>query len=476
MSHPAVLDRNLAQSSPATSLDDTASMASDYPTIPAGMARVLEIARHSGNTLTPREMSEHLARLLESFNALTTRFADNAKVIDTAMAHLAGSDTVLGSRLQSVESTTQRQGNALAVLAASTSADIARVQGTLDTGLADVHERFAVHTAQMDMGITKLQAVLDEQAHIVAEQSARLDQFELARELLDTAMRGNRQRIDTVRAALEAQHDVVSAQVQGLAALHREQATEFAQLSQWARELQSDTNAISSRVQTLDARITEGARATLHGFRQIQGALGLLLLALITVVAAVKWLPALTPSKVSNGLSTLERDVTNLEAQVAGLPSLEYRATSNESRLNQMDRNLAQMRAQIAQMQQGALGFSGHVSGTDGTQALHDAQWVHAQPSRRFTIQIAGTSSEAEALNAARQLASSLAGYPLALASSRPTVQEGEFAGEQLRYNLFLGSFASLQDARDALASLPDAARANGPWVRSWAGVQSALR
>jgi septal ring-binding cell division protein DamX len=61
----------------------------------------------------------------------------------------------------------------------------------------------------------------------------------------------------------------------------------------------------------------------------------------------------------------------------------------------------------------------------------------------------------------------------LALDSIAYSVSEG---AEGERYNLFFGVFATLAQARAAIATLPAELRVNQPWVRPMRSVQESLR
>jgi chromosome segregation ATPase len=92
--------------------------------------------------------------------------------------------------------------------------------------------------------------VCSTQERIIAEQRVRLDQFDVTYELLDTATRGNKSRIEAVREQAEKQHAIVEARIEGLSALQREHHAEFQTLQGLVGVLQSET-------QRLDAAIGE---------------------------------------------------------------------------------------------------------------------------------------------------------------------------------------------------------------------------
>lgn len=467
---------------------DFATAATDkleQESIPPLVAQVLDLAKQGGTSLTPRELNAQLAQVLERYDALTASFSENHERLREEMAQLRQAGGSLAGHMQSVRADVLRQGNSLSVLAASTSADVQSVKQDLQSGLSDVQERttvqlealgdhFARDVSRLDGGVQSLHHLLASQEAIVQEQALRLDQFDAARELLDTAVRGNRKRIDEVREELESNHTVVTAQVQGLAALHREHRAEFNSLRLMVDGLQAQSDQLNQALHGLGVKVSAHVQATRRTFRWTHAGMAALLLLAVGGFAAVKWLPAFAPASMEQELSHARTEISRLDGQVAAVPSLEYRAATHDSEISQLNRSVVMLKQGLATMQQAVRRLSAEGTGaavTSGTTpVVNDTTWVMAQAPSGYTVQLAGTATYDEMIRLVTSATTTepSTAFPYSFTISHP--------GGQDRYNLFYGTFDSADAARVAMRDLPPVWQSNRPWIRQWQAIQSAAR
>ena len=416
-------------------------------------AQILELTTRTGTTVTPREINDQLARILQSYDELTATYAQQSAVIAT--------------------------------LAGSTSADIQAVQQALQAGLLDAEERNSIQlttitqrvgqdVSRLDGGLHALGQLLDGQQKNIQLQSERLSQFDVLHELLDTATRGNRTRIEAVREALETQQTVVSAQVKGLEALQREHHTEFLSLRAEVGAITAQIRQLEFGQQHTNTRLATHVLATQTRFRWASGALALAMLLTMGSVAAIKWLPAFAPVTTEAALAQTTQELAQVRQHVseelAQLPAMEYRALTQEGQISQLSRTVAALRQSLAEL-------SGRVSRANLLPAsglsvdeitVFDGQWVREQPPSHYTVQLAGVGTQEQMTGLIKTNPEHLAQKPLAYTVTQPQ--------EQTRFNVFMGSYATSGEARAAIDRLPASLRASKPWVRQWQAVQAAAQ
>jgi DamX protein len=103
-----------------------------------------------------------------------------------------------------------------------------------------------------------------------------------------------------------------------------------------------------------------------------------------------------------------------------------------------------------------------------GAGVVHDSQWLLKQDPKAYTVQLVVSPTQADM---ARFIDRNV--EQLALDSLAFSVTE---QGQRERYSLFFGVFATMTEARAAIAALPAELRANRPWVRNFQSVQDSLR
>lgn len=464
-----------------------ADLAPAVPSIEPRMAQVLELAQKNNATLTPREINDHLARILQSYDELTALYARNSAQIEAELGQLRQAGGTVSEQLHQVTEELDRQANAVDSLATTTSADIESVQtalvnglssleGRTDTRFANVNLHIHEEVTRLDSGLQSLQALLTTQERIIAEQTQRMDQFDATYALLDTATRGNRARIETVREEAERKHAVITAQVQGLASLQREYYKEFSEVRSVVALLQSKTQRLDSAVRGVASDLEQHTQRTRKTFQWTYAAIAAAVLLTAGGIAAVKWAPAFAPQSTQQALAQSAQDVAALQTEVTRLTPLEARAEAQASQMTQLARSIDALRTGLGEVKQSVGALSAKVdhatvqalAATLQGLPLQDSHWVQQQDPKAFTVQLIGVNSPEELSAFVRQNGAQLADAPLSYTVTLP-------AG-QYRYNLFYGVFANAEQARAAIDALPAPVLSQKPWVRQMNAVQNAAR
>ncbi|MBL8391375.1 MAG: hypothetical protein JNN21_05820 [Candidatus Accumulibacter sp.] len=450
------------------------------PIIRPEMARLLELTQANGASTTAKEINAQLDRVLRDYEDLTALYAENNRRIDSELGEIRQSGGALSGRVHQLGADLRQQGESLTARATATEQRLAALHGEARAALADSEQRWearlagsnariAAELAELDAGIGSLAALFRAQEEIVSEQRTRLDQFDIACQLLDTATRGNRSRIETVREQTERQQAIVEARIDGLGALQRERYAEFQDLRRLVGVLQSETQRLDDEIGKLAAALATHRGETRDRFRWTHLAIvGVLLLTVLGLVL-VKWLPAFAPASLESAVAQSQSRITAVDTQVAALTaqlSAQQDADAQQQasidrvggKLGSLEKSLADLRSTVRKLRaQGA-----------GAGVLQDSQWLLQQNPAAYTVQLVTSPSQSDM---ARFIDRNMA--HLALDSLAYSVSEGA-QGE--RYNLFFGVFPTLTQARAAIAALPTELRVNQPWVRPMRSVQESLR
>jgi hypothetical protein len=464
-----------------------ATVASEVPAIEPRMAQVLTLAKMNKSSLTPGEINDHLARILQSYDELTALYAKNTQRIDEELGSIRQAGGAVSGQLQQVNTELQQQASSLNSLSAATDKGIQSVQTELQDGLvgvenraqaqfATVHSRIDEDVSRLDTSLVSLEKLLEFQQRIIDEQSLRLDQFDATYELLDTATRGNRKRIEVVREETEKQHTILTTQVQGLAAFQREHYHEFNDVRKLVGSLQVQAQGLDRALQDVTSDLRTHVEVTRKTFKWTQGAAAGLLLLTIGGFAAVKWMPAFVPASTEQALARSQQDVALINTQLTRLPPLETRADAQESQIDQLINGIAALKASMGDLKKSVGKLNTKVddaamqaaAGSLGGVPLPNTQWVLQQNPKAFTVQLVGVGSPEEMAAFIRQNVEFLTPAQLSYTVSRPNGQD--------RYNLFYGVYANADAARAAIDTLPEPVLNQKPWVRQMSAVQNAAR
>jgi hypothetical protein len=463
--------------SPTTDPEATA-----IPVIKPKMARLLELTQAGGSSVTPREINAQLDRVLRDYDELTALYAENNRRIDSELAELRQSGGAISTQVHRLGADLQEQSLALAGHAAATEQRIDTVRGDTRAWLADAGERWdarlasnnariSADVARLDAGIGSLEGLFRTQERILTEQRARLDQFDITCELLDTATRGNKARIEAVREEAERQHAIVEARVDGLSALQREHHAEFQDLQRLVWVLQTETRRLDGAIANVAAGLAEHRVDTRDRFKWTHLAIAALLLLTVLGFAMVKWAPAFAPAGSESAIARNQARITEIGSQVAGLSTREaaQHATDaqQQARIDQvsgkvsgLEKSLGDLRATVRKLRtQGA---------ATGAAVLHDSRWLLQQNPKAYTVQLVTSPSEADMARFIDRNVDQLALDSLAFSVTGHD--------QRARYNLFFGVFPTITQARAAIAALPPELRANRPWVRQFRSIQDSVR
>jgi len=454
--------------------------APQVPSIRPEMARLLELTQANGASTTAKEINSQLDRVLRDYEDLTALYAENSRRIDSELSEMRQSGGALSARVHQLGADLRQQGESLAARATATDERLAALHGEARAALAESDQRWearltssnariAAELAQLDAGIGSLEALFRAQERIVAEQRARLDQFDIACQLLDTATRGNKSRIETVREQTERQHAIVEARIDGLGALQREHYAEFKELHSLVGVLECETQRLDNEIRALAETLATHRGETRDRFRWTHLAIAGLFLLTVLGFVLVKWQPAFAPAAIESAVAHNESRITAVDTQVAALTAkvsaqqerdAQQQASIDrvDGKLGNLEKSLADLRGAIRKLRpQGA-----------GAAVLHDSQWLLQQNPKAYTVQLVTSPSQGDM---ARFIDRNMA--HLALDSLAYSVSE---AARGERYNLFFGVFPTVTQARAAIADLPAELRVNEPWVRPLRSVQESLR
>ena len=218
------------------------------PKIEPQMALLLEFTQKNQSSVTPKEINATLASVLKNYDELTARYAENSEKIDAELENIRQNGSAVSEQLQQLHADLQQQRQAFSALETSTSHSVQALQNDLEIRLnennsqwqgqlTDLHSTLDGNIGALDARLSALNGLLTTQERIIQEQSTRLDQFNAAQALLDTATRGNRSRIEVVREQAQNQHAVLLTQIAGLRALQNERYAEFQKVQTLVDEL-----------------------------------------------------------------------------------------------------------------------------------------------------------------------------------------------------------------------------------------------
>lgn len=450
-------------------------------------AQVLALEQAQPLSVTPREINAHLARILQSYDDLTARFAHNKLTIDAELTRLRDIGGEVSGQILQLHAVLQQQDGALASHVAQTAdqisdvksgvqASLVHTEARLDERLVSLSHRVDADVKRLGEGMGSIEEMLVAQAGIVRAQATRLNQFDVTYELLDTATRGNRKRIEAVREETEKQHAIAIAQVQGLDALQRAQYAEFDEVRQTVKGLQVEAQRLDDAIHTVSTDLETHAEATGRTFKRTHLAVAALLLLTLSGFALVKWAPALAPVSTTQAIARSDQRIAALEPLVAGMPILQEKSAEQDGKIVQTSGQVEALERRVTGLTHSLLALRGMVLDASvqagvvlpSGRPLLDRQWLLQQSPKAFTVQLVGVGSREEMRSYLAQYAASLDDKSLAF-----TVTQRD---QRDRYNLFYGVFDSLDQARVAVDALPPALHAYKPWVRKLGAVQDTVQ
>lgn len=453
------------------------------PTIEPKLAQLLAFTKKSQSSLTPKEINATLSSVLQSYDALTAAYANNSRRVEAELAQLRQFGGEVSGLLRQVHADVDQQHGQINALDAKTQSRMQLVHNSVQGQLSDAQQQwnsnlaslknlFTADISTLDARLNTLNTLMQEQDRIIQEQITRLDQFGVAQELLDTATRGNRSRIETVRELAQSQHAVAKAQIQGLRALQREFYAEFQFVQKSVAELQCETQRLDQAVHRVSSRLTKHTQHTRRQFQWMHGAMVATVLLTAAGFAYFKWSPAFAPASTSAAIADVNAKLGDLDAQVTDLAPLKAATATQHSEMGQLAGQVAELESQLNSLGNTVQNLrAGQTAATlrhNGGLPAHDGAWLLAQNPKAFTVQLLGAPDPSTMARIIAQYSAQLGDNGLAYAVTQRNQRD--------RYNLFYGLFDTAEQARTALESLPPALRVNKPWVRQMRSVHSALR
>ncbi len=450
------------------------------PTIEPKLAQLLAFTKKSQSSLTPKEINATLSSVLQSYDALTAAYANNSRRVEAELAQLRQFGGEVSGLLRQVHADVDQQHGQINALDAKTQSRMQLVHNSVQGQLSDAQQQWNSNLASLKNLFTadistldaRLNTLMQEQDRIIQEQITRLDQFGVAQELLDTATRGNRSRIETVRELAQSQHAVAKAQIQGLRALQREFYAELQFVQKSVAELQCETQRLDQAVHRVSSRLTKHTQHTRRQFQWMHGAMVATVLLTAAGFAYFKWSPAFAPASTSAAIADVNAKLGDLDAQVTDLAPLTAATATQHSEMGQLAGQVAELESQLNSLGNTVQNLrAGQTAATlrhNGGLPAHDGAWLLAQNPKAFTVQLLGAPDPSTMARIIAQYSAQLGENGLAYAVTQRNQRD--------RYNLFYGLFDTAEQARTALESLPPALRVNKPWVRQMRSVHSALR
>lgn len=492
------------------------------PKIEPQMALLLEFTQKNQSSVTPKEINATLASVLKNYDELTARYAENSEKIDAELENIRQNGSAVSEQLQQLHADLQQQRQAFAALEASTSQSVQTLQNDLEIRLNEnntqwqgqltaLHSTLDSNIGALDARLTALNGLLETQERIIREQSTRLDQFNAAQELLDTATRGNRSRIEVVREQAENQHAVLQTQIAGLRALQNERYAEFQKVQTLVDELhalqqshyaelqklrgmvdglQIETQRLDQNIQQVSTELATTTTQTHTRFKRTHGAILAVLALSLAGFALVKWAPAFAPTSTNQSVAQLDQRVdivgAQVDTQINELTALKQTAMAQEAKLaaqqtklSAQETKISALSDQVVQLENSYndLGKSvqtlraatlAAATGDTSSFPLHDSRWLLAQNPKAYTVQLLSADDPAEMTKFIASSEGQFAEIGLAYSVTQREARE--------RYNLFYGIFDDAAQARAAIDELPAYLRVNKPWVRRVQSVHDALR
>lgn len=485
------------------------------PKIEPQMALLLEFTQKNQSSVTPKDINATLASVLKNYDELTARYAENSEKIDAELENIRQNGSAVSEQLQQLHADLQQQRQAFAALETSTSHSVQALQNDLEIRLnennsqwqgqlTDLHSTLDGNIGALDARLTALNGLLETQERIIREQSTRLDQFNAAQELLDTATRGNRSRIEVVREQAESQHAVIQTQIAGLRALQNERYAEFQKVQTLVDELhalqqshyaelqklrgmldglQIETQLLDLNIQHVSTDLATTTAQTHTRFKKTHGAMLAVLALSVAGFALVKWAPAFAPASTSQSVAQLDQRVdivgAQVDTQINELTALRQAATAQEAKLTAQETKISALSDQVVHLENSyndlgksvqtlrAATLAAAVGDPDSFPA-HDSRWLLAQNPKAYTVQLLSAEDPAEMTKFIASSEGQFAEIGLAYTVTQREARE--------RYNLFYGIFDDVAQARAAIDELPANLRVNKPWVRRVQSVHDALR
>ncbi|NHN38047.1 hypothetical protein G8764_12125 [Pseudomaricurvus alcaniphilus] len=416
-----------------------------------------------------KEGSESLVR------DINVKIADIENQLMLMSLDVGGAHKELRETVDLLSQTQQALGENLAEVSAEV-----RIRGRQQRQfVAVLEERFTQVFQQLGESLNNANEAIDSQR----ERIDLLDSghAELGQMHADLAQRVAHQSQQLARVE-ELAKDGISSNRMEIVALnekHRQQLETLRLLSDDQDATRTYTQKLNGYIAELETNLAAQARKEDKRAGLI---LGLLAAVAVVTMASITYLelnPSRIPAPVSAQIDGLEMSVTSLNSDVAAAQSV---VASNRSDMLALAENLQaglnsqaqkteeevqQLNSRFEDLQYRALGPGTLAEVTaKPVLPLQDNDWLASQDSQHYSIQLAGFFRQQQLVDYINLNAASLGEKTLFSTQVK--------YGTRDWYNLYTGSYGSLEEAEAALDTLPLRLRSNSPYVRSFGTIQRA--
>jgi hypothetical protein len=442
--------------------------------IGTGITSLLQASKADNTTVTPTEINQQLAKIQADYDALTLEFSQNQHSFDLELTRIESQTGSISAHLHQLSAhaelqyQAQHKQNSLNTKKFDQTLEQASKASTELETLAGATQA-AVTTLAND--IDSSNTLLRRQQAIISEQNQRLDQFDASTELIHTATRGNKQKIEFVAKDIETKHALALAQLKGLNALYSQQQSQLIDIKDFTKTLELQSQRIDRDLRRVAMDLSDHKQLVVKRFKYMGAAVTTIALLLFVSMALFKWAPAFVPTSIDsaigetniriNQVATALPHVTDkIDAQQIELATLTAVATADSQAVTELNQALDDLSFEL-------LGPNNvGASLVTPLVPLATTDWLLAQDPANYTIQLVGVYSYEDLIIFINQNATKLEQFPLAYSVTQ--------RGQRDSYNLFYGSFATLDQARATREMMPLSLRVNHPWVRQLQSVQEA--
>ncbi|MGH8355807.1 MAG: SPOR domain-containing protein, partial [Pseudomonas sp.] len=453
----------------------------------AESGKLIILAQQEGAERLARDINTKIDDLEGQLGRLTDLFGLSQGALKLSLESLQGGQASLSGEIQRVAARMEQSSNQQAELTRALEGLFRETLTTLSVQVGRAGD--AIRGQQI-----RLEALASGHAELeTQQQSLAASVFEQAQELAvlksvtDEKIHGQQVRIESLRGLQATQGEAIRVLDRQLAELYR-RADELGGRAEGVDErldgLDSRTDVLSRRDDELTEQLGglavacgEQRQATRKGLRSLAASLAGVAIALAAAITYLQFNPRAIPTAAQEQLEQLSVE-THQQADLSGELVGDIQLLRNELRdmgatLDSYGSDMRALHTTLAGVQQDLGGLQARVKYPDARGALpavdlQDQLWLAARDSHHYSIQLLGVSRFPHLVEFINRRADILADQPIAFG-------KGLHRGRDW-YNLYYGDFATLAQAKAALAALPPTLRGNAPWIRSIGSIQRSAR
>jgi len=354
----------------------------------------------------------------------------------------------------------------------------------LERQLRRLSELFSLYRQTIKLRLESLrggQAKLDSQQHSLSVSAQEYAQ-ELAtlKNLTNEKIRSQQAQVESLRGSQANQGEAVRVLDKQMSTLYL-RADELGERTNVVSErldgLDSYTDALFQQINGLAVAGEEQRQATRKGLRTLGIVLAGAVIILAGAITYLQFNPLTIPVAVQDQFDQLTASTqqqANLTGTLAGeIGQLQAKMVEIEAAIAVHGGDMQALHSTLEDVQHNLNDLQSRVKYPDARGELplldlHDKHWLAARDKGHYSIQLMGVSSFPYLVDFINQRAAVLANQPVAFG-------KGLHQGRNW-YNLYYGDFATLTQAKAALAALPPTLRSNGPWIRSAGAIKRFIR